>query len=266
MAKVFLDANDKVALSYGTFDVFGTSGRETVIAAGTASIVADANVEQIDLSGDSSDYTFVANGISISAINSDGDTVAVMNGTSSATVRFADGSADLAIDTGLGAITLGGAPIQTVASSISPSLNTDNVSDADVINSGLIPEDDTIITESVGALSAVNNGSGTNMVLDFFADESLVGSTITSFDAVVEFNTSDASYQSAEVDPGYLGVVNGSDGAVSLGGISLSGVSSSDPLFTVTLTDQDLSEDLAISVSSVFVNGDALDGSTLLIS
>ena len=53
---------------------------------------------------------------------------------------------------------------------------------------------------------------------------------------------------------------------INLGGISLSGGSSADPLFTLTLTDQNTSEDLAIYVSDVLVNNAALDGSTLLIA
>ena len=124
-----------------------------------------------------------------------------------------------------------------------------------------------VIVESIGAISAVNTGSGTNMVLEFYADGSLVGATITSFDAVVTFEAEDASYVSADIDANYLGVPNGEvEGVVNVSGISLSGGSSANPLFTITLTDQNVSKDLEIYVSDVAVNGEVLDGSTLLIA
>ncbi|MDA8543518.1 hypothetical protein N9K64_07040 [Rhodobacteraceae bacterium] len=123
-----------------------------------------------------------------------------------------------------------------------------------------------VIVESIGALSAVNTGSGSNMVLEFYADDSLVGASVTSFDAVVTFDTSEASYVSADIQTGYLGFPNETDGVINLSGISLSGGPSADPLFTLTLTDQNASEDLALYVSDVLVNNETLDGSTLLIA
>ena len=123
-----------------------------------------------------------------------------------------------------------------------------------------------VIVESIGAISAVNTGSGSNMVLEFYADDSLVGASVTSFDAVVTFDTGEASYVSADIQTGYLGFPNETDGVINLSGISLSGGSSADPLFTLTLTDENASEDLAVYVSDVLVNNEALDGSTLLIA
>ena len=123
-----------------------------------------------------------------------------------------------------------------------------------------------VIVESIGAISAVNTGSGSNMVLEFYADDSLVGASVTSFDAVVTFDTGEASYVSADIQTVYLGFPNETDGVINLSGISLSGGSSADPLFTLTLTDQNASEDLALYVSDVLVNNETLDGSTLLIA
>jgi len=123
-----------------------------------------------------------------------------------------------------------------------------------------------VIVESIGAISAVNTGSGSNMVLEFYADDSLVGASVTSFDAVVTFDTGEASYVSADIQTVYLGFPNETDGVINLSGISLSGGSSADPLFTLTLTDENASEDLAVYVSDVLVNNEALDGSTLLIA
>jgi len=123
-----------------------------------------------------------------------------------------------------------------------------------------------VIVESIGAISAVNTGSGSNMVLEFYADDSLVGASVTSFDAVVTFDTGEASYVSADIQTVYLGFPNETDGVINLSGISLSGGSSADPLFTLTLTDENASEDLAVYVSDVLVNNETLDGSTLLIA
>ena len=61
------------------------------------------------------------------------------------------------------------------------------------------------------------------MVLEFYADDSIVGATVTSFDAVVTFDTGEASYTSAEIQAGYLGFPNEVDGVINLSGISLSG-------------------------------------------
>jgi Ca2+-binding RTX toxin-like protein len=121
------------------------------------------------------------------------------------------------------------------------------------------------ILEDLGAIGVVNTGSGSNMVLEFYADDSLVGASVTSFDAVVTFDTSEASYVSADIQTGYLGFPNETDGVINLSGISLSGGSSADPLFTLTLADQNASEDLAVYVSDVAINGTPLEGSTLLI-
>ncbi|MDA9350833.1 hypothetical protein N9Q81_01795, partial [Planktomarina temperata] len=122
-----------------------------------------------------------------------------------------------------------------------------------------------VIVESIGAISAVNTGSGSNMVLEFYAEDSLVGTTVNSFDAVVTFDTADATYVSATIHAD-LGFPNQNDGVINISGISIAGVSSADPLFTVALTDQNSSDDLAVYVTDVLVNNAELDGSTLLIA
>ena len=122
-----------------------------------------------------------------------------------------------------------------------------------------------VIVVSIGAIDAVNTGSGSNMVLEFYADDSLVGTTVNSFDAVVTFDTADATYVSATIHAD-LGFPNQNDGVINISGISITGVSSADPLFTVALTDQNSSDDLAVYVTDVLVNNAELDGSTLLIA
>jgi hypothetical protein len=122
------------------------------------------------------------------------------------------------------------------------------------------------ILEVLGAIGVVNTGSGSNMVLEFYADDSLVGPSVNSFDAVVTFDTSKATYVSAEIDAAkYLGFPSETAGVINLSGVSLTGGSSVDPLFTISLTDLDTSQDLAVYVSDVLVNGASVEGSTLLI-
>ncbi|MDC6454791.1 hypothetical protein PQY68_06055 [Planktomarina temperata] len=157
--------------------------------------------------------------------------------------------------------------VDEVGKTISATIEyTDGQGTVETVTSAATSTVKDVIVESIGAISAVNTGSGANMVLEFYADDSLVGASVTSFDAVVTFDTGEASYVSADIQTGYLGFPNEADGAINLSGISLSGGSSSDPLFTLTLTDQNASEDLAVYVSDVLVNNEALDGSTLLIA
>ena len=103
------------------------------------------------------------------------------------------------------------------------------------------------------------------MVVNFYADSSLVGASVNSFDAVVRFDTNGATYVSTDLGD-YLGFPNASGDTITLSGISLNGGSSSDPLFSIGFTDLDAQADLTVYVSDVLVNNDALTGSTLLIA
>jgi len=124
--------------------------------------------------------------------------------------------------------------------------------------------DDEVTTETLGAISATNSGSGTNISLDFSVDTSIITDDVTSFDMVVSFDSNEAEYVSADLGD-FLGFPNVSGDTITLSGISLSGASSSDPLFRLNFTDLDISEDLTVSISDVVVNGTSLEGSTLLI-
>lgn len=123
-----------------------------------------------------------------------------------------------------------------------------------------------VVVESLGAIRAVNTGTGTNMFLEFFVDTSVVTTSVTSFDAIVRFDTAEATLISADIEPGYLGFPNANDGVVNLSGISLAGGSNTDPLFTLSLTDLNAVDELVVYVSDVLVNNQALEGSTLLIA
>ena len=123
---------------------------------------------------------------------------------------------------------------------------------------------DSETAESIGAISAINAGSGSDVVLNFYADSDVVGASVNSFDAVVRFDTTGAEYASAEFGD-YLGFANSSEDTIILNGISVNGISSSDPLFTLKFKDLDLAADFSVYVSDVIVNGSSLSGSTLVI-
>ena len=155
-----------------------------------------------------------------------------------------------------------------VGSSISAAIEyTDGQGTVETVRSSSTSAVKDVIVESIGAIRAENTGSGSNMVLDFYADDSLVGASVNSFDAVVTFDTGEASYESTDFSSDYLlALANNVDGVVTIGGGSISGGSSSNPIFTMNLTDQNMSEDLVVYVSGVSINDVTLDGSTLLIA
>ena len=144
----------------------------------------------------------------------------------------------------------------TAESLTSLSISVDSVtSDDDQGNSS---------SETLGAISANNTGSGANVSLDFYVDPSLISEDVTSFDMVVSFDSDGAEYVSADLDD-FLGFANVSGETITLSGISLAGVSTSDPLFTINFTDLDTAEDLVINITDVLVNNATLESSTLLI-
>jgi len=79
-----------------------------------------------------------------------------------------------------------------------------------------------------------------------------------------DFDSNEAEYASSDLGD-FLGFPNVSGGTIALSGISLTGVSSSDPLFTFNFIELKISEDLTVSISDVIVNGTSIDGSTHLI-
>ena len=118
--------------------------------------------------------------------------------------------------------------------------------------------------EKIGAISTTNTGSGSNISLDFYVDNALIVEDVTSFDMVVSFDGDGAEYVSASLGD-YLGVSNVSGETITLSGISIEGLSSSNPLFALDFTDLDTEEDFVVSVSDVVINGTSLDGSTFII-
>ena len=79
-----------------------------------------------------------------------------------------------------------------------------------------------------------------------------------------DFDGNKAEYASSDLGD-FLGFPNVSGGTIALSGISLTGASSSDPLFTLNIIELETSEYLTVSISDVIVNGTSIDGSTHLI-
>lgn len=120
MAKIFLDPNDKYTSAAGNADdsIFGGNGTETVVInAGNTGIVADANVERVELAGNVADFTFkqvgttlevYANGVKVADVG--------MSGTDTQ-LSFADGTANAKIVVGNNGpeVQIGGTAVPTGA-------------------------------------------------------------------------------------------------------------------------------------------------------
>ena len=244
--------NDTVGSAGGDDEVYGGEGNDIVFG-GTGNDVVDGGSGDDEVRGDEGDDTLTGGSGSDTFVFRPGfgnDVVTDFNKTED-TLIFYDAAGEL-----------------IESSQLNETQNSDG-------NAVLTAADGSSVTlqgvaryspilEDLGAISVVNTGSGSNMVLEFYADDSLVGPSVNSFDAVVTFDTSKATYVSAEIDA-YLGFPNETAGVINLSGVSLTGGSSEDPLFTISLTDLDTSQALAVYVSDVLVNGASVEGSTLLI-
>ena len=260
----------------------GETGSTYTLTQADVGSVFSASVSYVDGLGVTETLSAEATA-AVANVNDDPTGSLVISGTAEKGSTLTLDSSGIADEDGLGAFsitwlsddaTIAGATAATyilsadeVGKTISAAVEyTDGQGTVETVTSSETSTVKDVIVESIGAISAVNTGSGSNMVLEFYADDSLVGASVTSFDAVVTFDTGEASYVSADIQTVYLGFPNETDGVINLSGISLSGGSSADPLFTLTLTDENASEDLAVYVSDVLVNNETLDGSTLLIA
>ena len=68
-------------------------------------------------------------------------------------------------------------------------------------------------------ITSVKTGSGSNMVLAFYADDSIVRTSVNLFDAVVIFDTAEAIYVS-ETLHAQLDLLNENEGVINSSGIS----------------------------------------------
>ena len=128
-----------------------------------------------------------------------------------------------------------------------------------------------VFSESIGAISVINSGTKNAPVLDFYLDETKDkdsdGVTLLD-DVILTFDPTAASFTSFSFANGFLGAANedsSADGTITFGAIAISGVSTDNPLFTMTMSDLDSSADFHLTVSDLNVDGVDLIGSTLII-
>ena len=127
-----------------------------------------------------------------------------------------------------------------------------------------------VLVESIGAISVINSGTKNAPVLDFYLDETKDKDAdgVTSLDVILTFDPTDASFTSFSYANGFIGAANedfSADGTITFGAIAFSGVSTDNPLFTMTMSDLDSSADFLLTVSDLNVDGVDLVESTLII-
>lgn len=130
--------------------------------------------------------------------------------------------------------------------------------------------DNSTPAEATGAISIVNRGTSAVPILDFYLDISKDpdGVGVSSIDVVLDFDATDVSFTSFDYADGFLGAANetfASNGKISFGAISLSTVSPEQPLFTISMENLDKVNDFTVKVSDLYIDGMALEGSTLLV-
>ncbi len=129
-----------------------------------------------------------------------------------------------------------------------------------------------IATQTIGAFSVTNTGTGSNLVLDFYLDSSLDagGDGFGSLEAKIGFTNSELVYTDGSFATGLIGAIgdtNKSNGVLELGAISYPNYTDlTNPIFTLNMTDLDLANSSTLTVSDVFMDGGTLSGSTLVIA
>ena len=128
-AKVYLGSNDSITLTNSGTTVCGGTGDDTVtIAAGATGVTLDQNVERINLSGSSSNYTFKQTGNKINVYDIAGTTllvnVPVQGDTDGTLLSFSYGMASVKLAAGV--MMMGNAPVSsTAATPLTPALTPD---------------------------------------------------------------------------------------------------------------------------------------------
>jgi hypothetical protein len=127
MAKIFLNAGETFNVGANSVaNVVGNSGAERVSIV-SGEIIADQNVERIDLPNASSTYKFAVSGNQVKIYTGTTLVATYDAGGTNQVVAFSNGSAPLVYN-GQNAVTLGGAAIPAVAATITPTVNPSDTS------------------------------------------------------------------------------------------------------------------------------------------
>ena len=212
--------------------------------------------------------------IIISGSNSEGSTLTL----DTSSVVDEDGLGSLTIVWKAGDIVIAGANTSTyiltsseIGKTISAQVSyTDGFGTVESISTGGTAPVTDVLVKSIGAISVINSGTKNAPVLDFYLDETKDKDAdgVTTLAATLTFDPLDTSVTSFSYANGFIGVTNdefSADGTITFAAISLSGISTDNPLFTLNMLDLDSSADFTFTISNLEVDGVELANSTLII-
>lgn len=186
MAKIYLDSGDTFTLS-GAASVFGSTGTEKLIVnSGATGVVADQNVERVDLAGASSAYTFQQSGNQLKVFSGTTlvATIPVQDDTDGTQVVFSNGSVSVKVAaTGM---TLGGATVPSAAAAaVTPTTIDATVTSGSGSSTGT--------TTTGQAFSLTSNSTPDALVLTT-GNDTVTGAagTLASTDLVIDSSTTDS--------------------------------------------------------------------------
>jgi methionine-rich copper-binding protein CopC len=194
-AKIYLGVDDSFNISNSGATLYGNSGTDAVtIAVGTSGAVIDQNVERVNFSGASSNYTFKQTGNKINVYDAAGTTLLtsapVQGNTDGTVLSFSNGVASATIQSG-GVMLLGGATVNASAATLlTPTLTISPAPSAGLTKAKVYMGVDDIFTVSSSGTTLYGN-SGTDTITI------AAGTTNVSLDQNVErinFSGASSSY------------------------------------------------------------------------
>lgn len=188
MAKVYLEAGDNFVLSSAA-TVYGSTGTEKlVINSGVTGVIADPNIERVDLAGASTGYTFqqAGNQLKVFSGTSLVATIPVQEDANGTQVVFSNGSVEVKV--GATGMTLGGATVpSTAAAAVTPttidsavtsgagsSTGTPTTGQAFSLTNSATPD---VISGTTGN-DTITGGAGTYAATDVIADSTTTDSDV----------------------------------------------------------------------------------------
>lgn len=186
MAKIYLDSGDNFTLS-GAATVYGSTGTERlVVNSGVTGVVADANIERVDLSGASSAYTFLQTGTKLMVYSGTTlvATIPVQEDTDGSQVVFSNGSVSVKMTT-TGTMTLGGATVSaTTAGAVTPTTIDTATTSGSGTSTGTV----------TGQAFTLTSSSTPDIITGTTANDTITGAagTMAATDVIVDSSTTDS--------------------------------------------------------------------------
>lgn len=210
MAKVYLDAGDNFTLSSAA-SVYGSTGTEKIIiSTGVTGVVADANVERVDLAGASSTYTFQQAGNQLKVFSGTTlvATIPVQEDANGTQVVFSNGSVEVKV--GATGMTLGGATVPSVAAAAVTPTVVDVTVTTGATTPGTVPVNPSfVLTANADNLA----GTSGNDTLTGVISSTATSTTFNATDSIIDTSTTDSDSftlsVAADVIAGNSGIVRG---------------------------------------------------------